>query len=47
MKLDYPVTSLARTFDCVKWNVDILTFERLLLKPTERKILLYISGELV
>jgi len=43
MKLDYPVTSLAHTFDCV----EVERRHRLLIKLTERKILLYISGELV
>jgi len=47
VKLDYPVTSLANTLDCVevkRRHLDVeYTLERLLLKLTERKILLYIQ----
>ena len=56
MKLYHPVTSLAQTLDYVEVEVagqhlheDNHTLDQLLLKLTERKILLYISegGELV
>jgi len=50
MKLHHPVTSLAETIDYVEVARRYLgksTLDQLLLKLTERKILLYISRELV
>jgi len=50
MKLHYPVTSLAQTLDYVEGARRRLrkgyTFDQLLLKLTERKIVLYISSEI-
>ena len=52
MKLHHPVTSLTQTLHYVavarrKLSVTMFTLDVLLLKLIERKILLYISGELV
>jgi len=51
MKLHHPVTSLAQTLDYVevarRYLYNDFTLDQLLLKLTERKILLYISSELV
>ena len=50
MKLHHSMTSLAQTLDYVEVArrrlVEDRTLDQLLLKPTERKILLYISGQL-
>jgi len=50
MKLHHSVTSLAQTLDYVEVArrrlLEDITLDQLLLKLTERKILLYISGQL-
>jgi len=49
LKLHHSVTSLAQTLDYVevaRRHLEERTLDQLLLKLTERKILLYISGQL-